>query len=831
MMTSAQVVETSVNVTSNSTSQDYTHPDDHNLPNYDMTPGFKPFTVLRSFGRKSERLANDYISYASNVRRIRQQLWFNHRCKDLGLVPAGLRLKSPLNTQEAIQIVKATCRRLVRARINDCHRRLNYYKDKLQQRLDKLRQFIPTDLLDTILTIADRRAKKTAEQHRTKTQLKLTRLQRTKDKKRQKPDDNWVRNISSRPLDKTETQVLSYGLKHSVTPKRIPTEAIVSSVEAVLSRQRELSESAKDNIRSRIASTIQSASLPDSNLTKDERQALKRLKTDENIVILPADKGRVTVVMDKTDYYDKMDALVNDKQTYQVLKRDPTPALQRKLNSKLLDLKKTDAIDIQRYNRLRCRVPQPPKLYGLPKLHKPNIPMRPIVSFCGSPTYQLSKYLTTVLKPLTDESRHKLQSTENFIDAIKTVQVPDDYKLVSFDVKSLFTSIPLQLALDCTETAINNSTIELPLPTDDLMDLLNLCLTSTYFQYNGKHYKQLHGTAMGSPVSVVVAEIVMQNIEERALATYKRTLPLWLRYVDDTFTAVHKDEIDDFHEHLNGQNADIQFTKEIEENGKIPFLDCLVTRDNNKLRTTIYRKPTHTDRLLDQSSYNPTSHKATTIRTLTRRAQLVCDSPDSLTDENKYLDNVFNKNNYNRDFIRHNTYRNSEPNATNTNATPVTTATIPYIKGTSETIARILQPYNIRVAHKPITTLRQLLTNVKDKDEPSDRRGAVYKIKCCDCQATYIGETGRNLNVRLTEHKRATRNGDINNHIAEHHLKTNHRIDWDSAECVTYSTDYYQRITLESWFTNLEQTPLNRCQQLPAPYKRLIADNNKTDKQ
>ena len=97
----------------------------------------------------------------------------------------------------------------------------------------------------------------------------------------------------------------------------------------------------------------------------------------------------------------------------------------------------------------------------------------------------------------------------------------------------------------------------------------------------------------------------MQNIEERALATYKRTLPLWLRYVDDTFTALHKDEINDFHQHLNGQNADIQFTKEIEENGKIPFLDCLVTRDNNKLRTTIYRKPTHTNRLLDQSSYNP----------------------------------------------------------------------------------------------------------------------------------------------------------------------------------------------------------------------------------
>ena len=75
-------------------------------------------------------------------------------------------------------------------------------------------------------------------------------------------------------------------------------------------------------------------------------------------------------------------------------------------------------------------------------------------------------------------------------------------------------------------------------------------------------------------------------------------IPLWLRYVDDSFTAVHKDGIDDFHEHLNKQNADIQFTKEIEENGKISFLDCLVTRDYNKLKTTIYRKPKHNDRVL-----------------------------------------------------------------------------------------------------------------------------------------------------------------------------------------------------------------------------------------
>ena len=125
---------------------------------------------------------------------------------------------------------------------------------------------------------------------------------------------------------------------------------------------------------------------------------------------------------------------------------------------------------------------------------------------------------------------------------------------------------------------------------------------------------------------------------------------------------------------------------------------------------------------------------------------------------------------------------------------------------TSEAPLKLLHVYynlTTYVLHtNPITTLRRLLTNVKDKDKPEDRQGAVYKIKCCDCQASYIGETGRNLNTRLTEHNRATRNGDVNNNIAEHHLKTKHQIDWDSATCITYSTDHYQRLTLESWFTN-----------------------------
>jgi len=126
---------------------------------------------------------------------------------------------------------------------------------------------------------------------------KLTRLQRAAHKKRSKTDKNWVRDISSRPLDENETHILSYVLKHSVTPKHMPTDDIVSSAESVYTRQRDLRELTKDNIRSRIAITLQSASLTDCNFTKDELHALKRLKNDKDIVTLPADKGRVTIAI------------------------------------------------------------------------------------------------------------------------------------------------------------------------------------------------------------------------------------------------------------------------------------------------------------------------------------------------------------------------------------------------------------------------------------------------------------------------------------------------------------------------------------------------------
>ncbi len=147
---------------------------------------------------------------------------------------------------------------------------------------------------------------------------------------------------------------------------------------------------------------------------------------------------------------------------------------------------------------------------------------------------------------------------------------------------------------------------------------------------------------------------------------------------------------------------------EPEKNDKIAFLDCLVTRTGNTLQTSVYRKPTSTDRLLDDSSYNPTSHKSATIKTLVKRAHEICSTNEDLERELQHLNEVFDVNIYWKSFARNVTKRFNKPttenetaNTDNTNEDKTVIATIPYVKDTSDRIARILKPYNILVAHKP----------------------------------------------------------------------------------------------------------------------------------
>ena len=145
-------------------------------------------------------------------------------------------------------------------------------------------------------------------------------------------------------------------------------------------------------------------------------------------------------------------------------------------------------------------------------------------------------------------------------------------------------------------------------------------------------------------------------------------------------------------------------------------------------------------------------------------------------------------------------------------------ATIPYVKGTSERIARILRPHDITVAHKPSTTLRDVVTKVKDPSPINSRAGAVYKIPCTECPASYVGETGRTLECSIKEHKRSIANEDTRNNIAIHHMSTKHQMNWEEAACLDFAANYHERMFLESWYTKSD----NNSRPMPGAYYSLI---------
>ena len=134
--------------------------------------------------------------------------------------------------------------------------------------------------------------------------------------------------------------------------------------------------------------------------------------------------------------------------------------------------------------------------------------------------------------------------------------------------------------------------------------LLEFCLKNTFFQYKGRYYEQTEGAAMGSPISPIVANLFMEDLEVQAIMTSPSPPVLWKRYVDDTSTIIHKQDKDAFLEHLNNIHPNIKFTsEETRPDGAIPFLDILITpKDDGSLQTSVYRKPTHTDLYLQWDS-------------------------------------------------------------------------------------------------------------------------------------------------------------------------------------------------------------------------------------
>ena len=224
--------------------------------------------------------------------------------------------------------------------------------------------------------------------------------------------------------------------------------------------------------------------------------------------------------------------------------------------------------------------------------------------------------------------------------------------MLSFDVVSLFTSIPLPTARRITnELLTTNSTWtnNTQLSKTDILDLLDLCL-STEFQFEETFYRQTSGTPMGSPLSSFLTEAVMQDLERQALANNKN-VKLWDRYIDDAMSIAKTHHIENLFHTINTTDG-ITFTMEKEKDGQIAFMDIKITRtDNGSIETDVYRKRTHTDQILNYNSNHPTQQKVSCLKTLLNRIDTHCSTTESKKKELDYLYDTFRKNNYPKHFI------------------------------------------------------------------------------------------------------------------------------------------------------------------------------------
>ena len=178
-----------------------------------------------------------------------------------------------------------------------------------------------------------------------------------------------------------------------------------------------------------------------------------------------------------------------------------------------------------------------PIFYTLTKIHKPTPVGRPIISGCDGPTEKLSSFVDKILQPIAQQQESYLKDMTHFINFLEKTKVPEDTILVSMDVTGLYTNIPQEEGIHIVCKACDAFyKTEPPIPTHLLQRALRLILTENSFQFNGRDYLQIHGTAMGTKMAVAFANIFMAKVETEIISPSTLKPLIWKRLIDDIFT-------------------------------------------------------------------------------------------------------------------------------------------------------------------------------------------------------------------------------------------------------------------------------------------------------
>ncbi|CAF2144860.1 unnamed protein product [Rotaria magnacalcarata] len=530
------------------------------------------------------------------------------------------------------------------------------------------------------------------------------------------------------------------------------------------------------------------------NNHKEYLSSLRKLAQDKSIYITRPDKGKGVVILDRNEYIKKMHEILNDSSTFKTINHDPTLKKENKLKRILCKMKKRGFLSENELKQVTPCGSHCARLYGLPKVHKTGIPLRPVISSIGSYNYRLAKLLAAKLQPLR-KNKYILKDTFDFIESIKKLNPTLlKHRMVSFDVTSLFTKVPLSytinLILDkmygpehyCPKfIKVKSDWCSKCLNRHDMKTLLDIATSDTHFSFNNLHYQQHNGVAMGSPLAPVLADIFMIHLENKLMDKLKKAGVLWYkRYVDDTFVIIRKKaKINNIKKILNSLHKDIQFTSVQEQNNELSFLDVLVRRNNKRFETSVYRKPTYTNLLLKWSSFVPKSYKISAISCMVYRAIHISSSFTIMHKEFEFIRDITKLNGYPKYFvecqIRHTLNRyiekqsilnkdiktkhleqkqdNKETHIDRivVNVPYAEKATRQFSKEINKLAKKVKPTSQIIIVPRPPPAVKHIFKN-KDEIPKNLKSHVVYQLSCNTCSEKYIGKTVRQASRRLKEH-------------------------------------------------------------------------------
>lgn len=683
---------------------------------------------------------------------------------------------------------------------------------------------------------------------------KLSRLkQNLFDEYNIRPKEKWFVNLTQTEFPMEIKWLLSLGGKFAtpVDAVNFPLFTIIADVENCLFPIED--EQEKEIIRARITNVIMNTRFPqyrgiDRLINHIKTDSVKFLKQHKDIIILKADKGGATVAMYKHEYEYKMWSLLRDNNTYKEVKRNPLKRLEGQSNTFIRTLAELKVLDEVARKRLTRHNRVLPRIYALPKVHKADTPLRPIVSYIDSPAEDIAKMLSSILKQAIDD-KYDVKNSSEVVKRIEGLTIEENEELVSFDIVSLFPSIPIKHAIDLVDEIWDDIAKLTLIPKDLFFKMLIFVLQeATFFTYLGTIFQQIDGSAMGSNISPPIAKLVVNKGLGKVCHLFPSELKLFMNYVDDFLAIIPKDEIDKVHECLNSFHPRIQFTVEHENNKCIPFLDVLIINDNGKVTFDWYQKPVTTGRVLSFLSHHPRHQIINTAENLIRRVFGLSAEKFHRTNENK-IKSILRENNFPEPIIsrllnKHHHKNNDSVSPSNDNdsslpnngptQTRIIRRKLTYVKSTSERIAKIIKsqksPNVILPAFKPSEQLHNtVFSKLKQKVPRLETTNCVYEIPCKDCPETYVGQTKNELKVRIGQHvndlnKPAKENG--NTAIVSHFETLGHIPMFDKVKVLAREAALGKRLTLESLHIASNNTYNFRrdTEGTSASYRALLAD-------